>query len=166
MSKMAALRCFQIDHAVSMTRDAVPFRAEEGDEWKDSCHQAAKESPAVGGVQVERIHESTSYQRTRENGHSTRRWFMVSKVLAIRRPSPRKDINGVREVDSVDLLPNPNVLPKSQRPKSPLDVTDPTPIRESLTDRAGLSDASRDELVEVRSQLREGPSINSPVLPE
>lgn len=73
LSKTAALRCFQIDHAVSMIKDDVPFRVKGGEAPRDSYHQVAKGMPAVGGTQVERIHESASCQRARENGQSTRR---------------------------------------------------------------------------------------------
>lgn len=63
-------------------------------------------------------------------------------------------------------FPNLNVLPKSQRPKSSLDITDPTSICEGLTDRASFPKAFRNEKVEIRSQLGDSLAVHPPVLPE
>lgn len=63
-------------------------------------------------------------------------------------------------------FPNLNVLPKSQRPKSSLDITDPTSICEGLTDRASFPKAFRNEKVEIQSQLGDSLAVHPPVLPE
>jgi hypothetical protein len=78
LSKTAAFRCFHIHHAVSMIIDEVPLRSWRGAVRTTSDHHSAKSPSTVGGPEVDRIHERTSYQIVMEKEHPMRRCVMVS----------------------------------------------------------------------------------------
>jgi hypothetical protein len=80
LSKTAAFRCFHIHHAVSMIIDEVPLRSWRGAVCTTSDHHSAKSPSTVGGPEVDRIHERTSYQTTLENEHPVSRCVMVSTI--------------------------------------------------------------------------------------
>nr|XP_051215811.1 uncharacterized protein LOC127333471 [Lolium perenne] len=78
LSKIAAFRCFQIHHAVSMTIDDVPLRNWRGAVRTTCDHHSAKSPSEEGGPEVDRIHERTSNQTVLENEHPVRRCVIVS----------------------------------------------------------------------------------------
>jgi hypothetical protein len=78
LSKTTAFRCFQIHHAVSMITDEVPLRSWRGVVRTTSDHHSAKSPSAVGGPEVDRIHDRTSNQIVLEKEHPVSRWLMVS----------------------------------------------------------------------------------------
>jgi hypothetical protein len=78
LSKTTAFRCFHIHHAVSMITDDVPLRSWRGAVRTARDHHSAKSPSAMGGLEVDRIQDSTSNQTILENEQPVRRWRMVS----------------------------------------------------------------------------------------
>jgi hypothetical protein len=65
--KTAALRCYQIHHAVSRIIDEVPLHSAWGVARSAEAHQTVKSSLATGGV--DRIQDNNSCQIVLAKGH-------------------------------------------------------------------------------------------------
>lgn len=81
MSKRAALRCFQIDHAVRAMRELRPFRKLGRDASRVADHQGKKLASSLGRSIGRRHQDRISCQVIFEKVHWTSRCMIDGLVL-------------------------------------------------------------------------------------